>query len=129
MDSAIESMRGAALLDAASSWGGSGAGTAMLQLYPIAADFRRNDGFPAGKQMEYPVQHMASTPEAKATPPQRRSRWLLLLALPYVGLCFPQLYARSTPTLWGFPFFYWYQFAWVILASALLGIVHRKLKT
>ena len=32
----------------------------------------------------------------------------------------------STPALWGFPFFYWYQFAWVIVASALLGIVYRK---
>ncbi len=54
---------------------------------------------------------------------------MLLLILPYLGLCFPQIYARSTPALWGFPFFYWYQFAWVIAASALLAIVYRKLKT
>jgi hypothetical protein len=66
---------------------------------------------------------------AKAKRTQRRSRWVLLLILPYVGLCFPQIYARSTPALWGFPFFYWYQFAWVIAASALLAIVYRKLKT
>jgi hypothetical protein len=60
---------------------------------------------------------------------RKRSRWTLLLALPYLALCFPQIYARSTPALWGFPFFYWYQFAWVILASALLGFVYLKLKT
>ncbi len=54
---------------------------------------------------------------------------MLLLILPYLGLCLPQIYARSTPALWGFPFFYWYQFAWVIIASALLAIVYRKLKT
>lgn len=72
---------------------------------------------------------MAPPSEPEAKPAQRRSRWLLLLVLPYLGLCFPQLYARSTPALWGFPFFYWYQFAWVVLASALLGIVYRKLKT
>lgn len=54
---------------------------------------------------------------------------LLLLVLPYLGLCFPQVYARSTPALWGFPFFYWYQFAWVIATSALLALVYRKLKT
>ena len=54
--------------------------------------------------------------------------WVLLLILPYLGLCFPQVYARSTPTLWGFPFFYWYQFTWVIAASALLAIVYRKVK-
>jgi Protein of unknown function (DUF3311) len=53
---------------------------------------------------------------------------MLLLALPYLGLCFPQVYAHSAPELWGFPFFYWYQFAWVVFTSALLGIVYRKLK-
>ena len=58
----------------------------------------------------------------------KRSRWTWLLLLPYLALCFPALYARSTPSLWGFPFFYWYQFVWVILASALLGFVYFKLK-
>ena len=62
-------------------------------------------------------------------PKKKRSRWTLLLVLPYLALCFPQIYARSTPVLWGFPFFYWYQFAWVILASALLGFVYFKIKT
>jgi hypothetical protein len=65
---------------------------------------------------------------ATAKPTRRRSRWVLLLILPYLGLCFPRVYARSTPTLWGFPFFYWYQFAWVVAASALLGLVYLKLK-
>lgn len=51
--------------------------------------------------------------------------WKLLLVLPYLGLCFPQLYVRMTPVLWGFPFFYWYQFAWVLLTSAILGIYYR----
>lgn len=62
-------------------------------------------------------------------PKHSRSRWVWLLLLPYLGLCFPQVYAHSQPVLWGFPFFYWYQFAWVIAASALLGIVYWKLKT
>lgn len=65
----------------------------------------------------------------KAKPKQRRSPWVLLLVLPYLALCFPQVYARNRPVLWGFPFFYWYQFAWVIIASGLLAIVYRKLKT
>ena len=40
--------------------------------------------------------------------PGERARvwWKLLLVLPYLGLCFPALYARSTPALFGFPFFY-----------------------
>ena len=61
---------------------------------------------------------------------RRTSRWWLLpLVLPYAGLLFPQIYARQTPVLFGFPFFYWYQFLWVILTSAILGMVYRKLKT
>jgi cell shape-determining protein MreD len=65
-----------------------------------------------------------------ATPTTRRRfrpRWLLL-TLPYLALCFPQLYARNTPVLLGFPFFYWYQFAWVVLTSCLL-LVYYKLET
>jgi Protein of unknown function (DUF3311) len=52
----------------------------------------------------------------------------VLLAVPYIALCFPQVYARATPALLGFPFFYWYQFAWVVLTSILLGIVYHLLK-
>ena len=56
--------------------------------------------------------------------PQRSRKWLLLLLLPYAGLLFPPLYTRLTPALFGFPFFYWYQFAWVLVASAIMGIVY-----
>jgi hypothetical protein len=72
---------------------------------------------------------MASERETRAQPKLRGHRWVFLLILPYLALCFPQIYARSAPALWGFPFFYWYQFLWVIVTSALLGIVYRKLKT
>jgi Protein of unknown function (DUF3311) len=62
-------------------------------------------------------------------PAKRYNRWWLLpLVLPYLGLCFPQIYAKPTPTLLGFPFFYWYQLAWVILASAIMALVYRKIK-
>jgi hypothetical protein len=79
--------------------------------------------------MHYAVQEMLPETGINTKPKRRRSRWIWLLGLPYLGLCFPQLYARATPALWGFPFFYWYQFAWVILTSALLGVVYTKLKT
>ena len=85
-------------------------------------------GFSDWMQIDYALDHMVPEPVATAKPTQRRSRWVLLLVLPYLGLCVPQIYARATPALWGFPFFYWYQFAWVIAASALLAIVYRKLK-
>lgn len=67
---------------------------------------------------------LSSNPE-DSTPTRRRSRgWILLLTLPYAALCFPQLYMRATPTLWGFPFFYWYQFAWVLITSGILGFFY-----
>jgi hypothetical protein len=75
---------------------------------------------------------MDTTGESNAntnTLPARRrpSRaWLLLLTLPYLGLCFPGMYARATPALLGFPFFYWYQFVWVIVTSCLLGLFYLK---
>jgi hypothetical protein len=53
----------------------------------------------------------------------------LLLAIPFLALLFPALYSRRDPMLWGFPFFYWYQFAWVPLGAAITAIVfvlHRR---
>jgi hypothetical protein len=69
-------------------------------------------------------------PHPTTTQPAKRKSWTtwLMLLLPYLALCFPQLYAHATPELLGFPFFYWYQFAWVVLTSLLLGIVYRRLK-
>jgi hypothetical protein len=64
-----------------------------------------------------------------SVPTQRtRTAWKLLLVLPYLGLCFPQVYARATPDLLGLPFFYWYQLLWVILTAAILGLVYKKLR-
>jgi hypothetical protein len=57
----------------------------------------------------------------------RRLRgWYLLLVVPFVGLLYPPLYARHDPTLFGFPFFYWYQLAWVPVTALLTTIVYRK---
>ena len=71
---------------------------------------------------------MNVTPQQQPT--ARSSKWWLMpLILPYLGLVFPGMYARSTPSLFGFPFFYWYQFLWVILTSTILALVYKKLKT
>jgi hypothetical protein len=56
----------------------------------------------------------------------RASRgWYALLALPFAGLLWPPLYVRDEPRLGGVPFFYWYQFAWVVLSAALTWVVVR----
>lgn len=53
-----------------------------------------------------------------------RSRaWHVLLVLPFAGTLLPWIYNRAQPPLFGMPFFYWYQLAWVLVTAALLGIV------
>lgn len=52
--------------------------------------------------------------------------WLLLL-VPYVGLLWVPFYNAKGPELFGFPFFYWYQLAWVPLASILIWFVYRSM--
>ncbi len=63
---------------------------------------------------------MAAARKSRSTP------WAWLLLLPYAGMCFPQFYNRAEPALLGFPFFYWYQFAWVLLGAAITWLVYLK---
>ena len=53
----------------------------------------------------------------------KRRWWYLLLALPCFGTLYPPLYNRADPALFGLPFFYWYQLAWVPLTTLLIGTV------
>ena len=53
-----------------------------------------------------------------------RGRWLLIYVLLAPAVVLPlwvSLYDRTDPTLFGFPFFFWFQFALIILAVALTG--------
>lgn len=52
-----------------------------------------------------------------------RRAWYLLLVLPFVGTLVPPFYNHARPPLFGIPFFYWYQLAWVLVTAALLGVV------
>jgi Protein of unknown function (DUF3311) len=45
----------------------------------------------------------------------------LLLLAPVVALLWVPSYVRVTPRLFGFPFFYWYQLAWVLVGAACLA--------
>jgi hypothetical protein len=60
-----------------------------------------------------------SSPRSKS-----RSAWTWILVLPLIGLLFPGIYARATPELFGFPFFYWYQIAWVLITGMLTAIAY-----
>lgn len=50
--------------------------------------------------------------------------WVLLLA-PFIGLLYVPLYNHAQPMLFGFPFFYWYQLAWVFVSALLTWLVYR----
>ena len=53
--------------------------------------------------------------------------WLvgLLLLVPIVVPLIVPIYAREEPSLLGFPFFFWYQFLWIIIAAALCTFCFR----
>ena len=65
-----------------------------------------------------PAQHKA--PQARR---RERSRWYLLLPVAIVIPLLTPLYNRISPQLWGLPFFYWCQMAFVVMAASVTGIV------
>lgn len=52
-----------------------------------------------------------------------KRKWYWLLVVPFVATLLPFLYNRAEPSLFGMPFFYWYQLLWVLLTGSLLGVV------
>lgn len=49
---------------------------------------------------------------------------LVLLAVPIAVLLVVPLYARDAPAVLGFPFFYWFQLVWVVVASGLTSLAY-----
>ena len=45
----------------------------------------------------------------------------VLLLTPVVALLWVPSYTRVSPRIFGFPFFYWYQLAWVLGGAACLA--------
>ncbi len=53
----------------------------------------------------------------------RTHAWYALLLLPVAGALLPGIYNRVEPSLFGLPFFYWYQLGLVIATSLILAAV------
>jgi hypothetical protein len=45
--------------------------------------------------------------------------------IPFVALLWVPFYNRLEPSVFGIPFFYWYQFLWVPLTSLIILLVHH----
>jgi uncharacterized RDD family membrane protein YckC len=57
----------------------------------------------------------------------RLSRWWRwLLVLPFIALLWVPFYNSVEPTLGGFPFFYWYQFLWLLITSGLIIFLYYR---
>jgi Na+/melibiose symporter-like transporter len=64
-------------------------------------------------------------------PRRRTGNWIviaILLAASLVGVLWVPFYARITPTLGGFPFFYWYQLMWVVITAVLMIVAFQAVK-
>lgn len=61
---------------------------------------------------------------------KRRSSaaWQGLLVLPFVGMLWVPFYNQREPALAGFPYFYWYQFAWIGVSAGLTAIVYFAMR-
>ncbi len=63
-----------------------------------------------------------------AVTPARVIAGVCLLAQ-FVGALWVSSYARLTPRLLGFPFFYWYQLLWVVLGAVLTGAAYLLVRS
>lgn len=71
---------------------------------------------------------MSTTRDRSGPPPTDKGKMVLagiLLLIPIVALMAVPTYARTEPTLFGFPFFFWYQFVWVFLCSAMTWTAYK----
>jgi hypothetical protein len=50
--------------------------------------------------------------------------WYLLLLVPFVGTLWVPFFNSLEPSLGGVPYFYWYQFLWIVNGAALTAIVY-----
>jgi Protein of unknown function (DUF3311) len=75
-------------------------------------------------------QSSQSSPSSPSAPAGRRSSpglWVVVAVLLLPAIVVPlwvPLYDKTDPTLWGFPFFYWFQFAMILMSAALTLVAY-----
>jgi hypothetical protein len=67
----------------------------------------------------------SGTPDVPVTDKRKIAAAGVLLLIPVVALLWVDSYAREDPKLFGFPFFFWYQFMWVFICSAMTWAAYK----
>jgi hypothetical protein len=60
--------------------------------------------------------------------PSRTTLWKLLLVVPFVATLWVPFYNSIEPRVFGVPFFYAYQFAWIGISVVLTTVVYFATK-
>lgn len=55
----------------------------------------------------------------------KRTVWYVLLFIPFFVAIAVPLFNRIEPSLYGIPFFYWFQFALILVAAAVTGAAYK----
>jgi quinol-cytochrome oxidoreductase complex cytochrome b subunit len=50
--------------------------------------------------------------------------WYVLLLVSFIAILWVPSYSGATPEISGIPFFYWYQFLWILISAVLTAIVY-----
>ncbi len=63
-------------------------------------------------------------PDDRERPPRRNTWAYWLLLIPFVALLWVPFYNAAEPSWQGIPYFYWYQFLWILISSVLTAFVY-----
>jgi hypothetical protein len=54
----------------------------------------------------------------------KRTVWYVILFVPFFTVIWVPLFNRIEPSFYGIPFFYWFQFALIIVAAIVTGLAY-----
>ena len=63
-----------------------------------------------------------ATPKVSRT---KRMVWYVILFIPFFVAIAVPLYNRIEPSLFGVPFFYWFQFALIVVAAIITAFAYK----